>query len=198
METRTTRDAYTLFSFSIKGDATLEQFTRFLYDFYSAGHLHKISKLTITPIENSRLLQLLITVEALSLPGSTQKDKLAAASSKRLKLASWDDYKKVIVGRNLFAPYTPQSTADSDKARRDAQNSDPARATYLTAIIESNGAAEAWLYVQPTNETFKLHEGEEFSVGSVLGKVSRIGRGEIEIEINGQRRTLSYGDTLAM
>ena len=35
--------------FEIKHDATLDQLTQFLYEFYSAGYLHKITLLNVTP-----------------------------------------------------------------------------------------------------------------------------------------------------
>jgi hypothetical protein len=190
------RDAYTLFSFTIKCQATLAELTKFLYEFYSVGILHKIRTITVTPINNSSLLNLNIAIEALSLPGATEKDKLNTESAKRLKLASLDAYKKVIVGRNLFAPYTPKSA--TDRNRHSPRNSDPARSTYLTGIVQSNGTPEAWFYVQSTGETIYLHEGDDFLVGSVQGKVMRIDRLEIEVQINGQNRTLRYGDSLAM
>ena len=194
------RDAYTMISYTITCQATLEQLTKFLYEFYSVGFLHKIRFLMLTPQEKSSILELTITVEALSLPDSTQKDKLPTQPGKRLKLASLETYKNSIVSRNLFAP--PKSTTDKDKerdaARRSTRDSDPARSTFLTGIIHSNGTPEAWLYIQSTGETFKLHEGEEFIVGSVHGKVIRIDRLEIDVRINGKNHTLSYGDSLIM
>jgi len=190
---------YTRFLFNIQCQGTLEKLTRFLYEFYSAGHLHKISALNIAPVKNSSELELNITVEAMSLPGSAQKDKLSAEPGKRLKLASLDDYKKAIVGRNLFASCSakPADNTAKEESKPDAKV-DPLQFSYLTAIIEADGIPQAWLFERTTGETFKLHEGEEFTIGKVHGKVSRIGYNEIEIEIDGQSHTVGYGNNLKM
>lgn len=191
------RNIYTLYFFNVQCQGTLENLTQFLHEFYLAGHLHKIRTLSITPVKNSSDIQLNISVEALSLPGSAQKDKLSAEPGKSLKLASLENYKKTIVSRNLFTAYTKQ-TNDSSKDSKTAANIDPLQFSYLTAIIEADGVAEAWLFERSTGETLKVHEGEEFNIAKVRGKVIRIGYNEIEIEIDGQSHTVGYGNNLKM
>ncbi len=56
--------------FDITGEATLTQLTEFLADFYASNDLHRVSQLSITPVANSRTLDILVEVEALSLPNS--------------------------------------------------------------------------------------------------------------------------------
>jgi Tfp pilus assembly protein PilO len=194
------KDVFAASTFNIQCQGTLEQLTKFMHEFYSAGHLHKIRNLTITPLENSRdHLNLNIFIETLSLPGSTQKNKLSAEPGKRLKMSSLDDYKKAIVGRNLFAAYAPKSSTDnSAKESKPTTKLDPLQFSYLTAIIEADGIPEAWLFERSTGETLKVHEGEEFTIGKVRGKVIRIGYNEIEIEIDGKSHTVGYGNSLKM
>jgi hypothetical protein len=88
--------------FTVRGRGTLDQLTAFLFHFYRAGHLHKITRLTATPIEGTRQLDLLIAVEALSLPDAKHTDKLADVPSDRLKLKDLAEYRKAIVERNLY------------------------------------------------------------------------------------------------
>jgi hypothetical protein len=201
VEGQSRRDVFTLFDFDIQCQGTLEQLTRFLYDFYSAGHLHKIRTLTIKPVENSKNLDLNISVEAMSLPGSAEKDSLSAEPGNRLKLSSWEDYKNAIVGRNLFAAYSPPKTS-KDKNEVDSNivstSSDFSQYATLTAIVEADGVAEAWLSVRNTGETLEIREGEQFKIGPVLGKIMRIGHGEIDIEIDGKRITVGYGNSQKM
>ncbi len=107
---KTRRTIYVKFHFTIKCQGTLEQLTRFLFDFYSAGHLHKICSINITPQKDRTQLDLNIAVDALSLPGSKQNDQLSTEKSNRLKLASLDAYNNKIVKRNPFVAYTPRNT----------------------------------------------------------------------------------------
>jgi hypothetical protein len=192
---------YIRYSLKIKCQGSLEKLTRFLYDFYSAGHLHKISTINIKPIKNSSDLDLDLTVEALSLPGSKQKDKLYVETGKILKL-SLDEYKKTIVDRNLFAAYKPAAPPRSrDTGPKDPPKPpkiNPLQFSYLTAIIEADGVPEAWLLERTTGQTLRLHEGEGFKIDKYNGKVIRIGYNEIEIELDGQNHTIGYGSNLKM
>jgi hypothetical protein len=193
------RGVYAGLGFTITGQGTLDQLTQFLYEFYSAGHLHKIRTLNILPMKNSSDLELTIVIEALSLPGSKQTDKLSAEPAKRLKLDSMDEYKKIISGRNLFAVYAPKPPAVEKKPEiKQDPKLDVLQFSYLTAIIEADGVPEAWIFERTSGQTFKVHEGEQFTIGKVQGKMIRIGYNEIEIEIDGQVRTIGYGNSLKM
>jgi hypothetical protein len=194
------RDIYTVFRFNIKCQSSWSELIQFMFKFYSAGHLHKICSITAAPLKNPTDLDLTIIIEALSLPGSKQTDKLSTEKSNRLKFASLDDYKKNIVDRNLFAAYSPQRERPpvDDRPRPQPSKLDPLQFCYLTAIIEADGIAEAWLFERTTGETLKVHEGEDFTVGKVKAKVNHIGYNEIEIEIDGKTHTVSYGNNLKM
>jgi hypothetical protein len=193
---------YVQLSFTIQCQGTLEKLTKFLYDFYSAGHLHKINSLNITPGKNSSDLGLVMTVQALSMPTAVQKDKLYTQTDKILK-QSLDDYKKTIVDRNLFAAYKekkpdrPIRTGPIDPPPPPPVL-DPLQFSYLTAIIEADGVPEAWLFERTTGQTLRLHEGDDFKIDKYKGKLNRIGYNEIEIEINGKTYTVNYGSNLKM
>jgi hypothetical protein len=192
------RNIYTVFGFTVNCQGTLGELTQFLFKFYAAGHLHKIRSITITP-KNTTDLDLIIAVEALSLPGSKQTDKLSAEKSNRLKLASLGDYKKAIVDRNLFAAYAQSKNPPREKGKPSPPSKvDPLQFSYLTAIIEADGVPEAWLFERTTGETLKVHEGEDFTIGKVKAKVNRIGYNDIEIEIDGKTHTVGYGNNLKM
>ena len=61
---------YDSLSFSVRGKGSLHQVVTFLYDFYRAGHLHKIQSLNLTPLGKGGGLDVLVTIEALVLPGA--------------------------------------------------------------------------------------------------------------------------------
>ncbi|MGA2798763.1 MAG: hypothetical protein ABSE63_14375 [Thermoguttaceae bacterium] len=185
------------FHFTITCQGTLDELTRFLFDFYSAGHLQKICSINITPQKNPQL-DLVIVVEALSLPGSKQTDQLSTEKGNRLKLASANEYNKVIVKRNPFVAYTPPKNERPKGEPAPPAKINPLEFSFLTGIMEANGVLEALIHERTTDETLYLHEGEEFTIGKVKGKVNRIGYDDIDIEIDGKTHTVSLGNSLKL
>jgi hypothetical protein len=119
--------------FKIEHDATLDQLTQFLFEFYSAGYLHKITSLSISPVsstEDEKLgkddkggkgektakvskenlkLTVKIDIEAIALKDADASDK-SKLKPARPPLEKLDVYRKDpegIVQRNLFAVYEP-------------------------------------------------------------------------------------------
>ena len=144
--------------FTVRGQATMEQLVQFLFKFYQAGHFQQIRHLSIKPLENakgqenSKTLKLSISIEALSLPGATRPDKLSSEPGKVLAAPSLEQYVKVIVGRNLFSPYTP-----SGQAPRPVDSNPPqfdlAKYAYLTAsVIDVRGRPQVWLKSRAEND----------------------------------------------
>ena len=81
------RGGYYQISFTVQGRGSLEQLTAFLHEFYSAGHLHQIQSLVITPAGRNDMLDLSITIEALALAGADRKDRLTSEKSTLLACA---------------------------------------------------------------------------------------------------------------
>lgn len=102
-----TGDVYYRFAFAVYGDGNIEQLTRFLYHFYEVNYLHRIQMLRIEPIKGTKILKLTMTVEALSLPGAEDREKLGDEPGQRLAHPSLTDYADTIIGRNMFAPPNP-------------------------------------------------------------------------------------------
>jgi len=199
-EGHTVQKAYYLLPFTIRGQATMEQLVRFLFQFYQAGHLHQIRHLSIKPVEsvkgqeNSNALELVITIETLSLPGASRPDKLSSEPGKELAVTALDNYSKVIVGRNLFSPYTASGKPPPTDAT--PPPFDLTKFAYLTAVLDVGGRPQAWLISRTTDQTFKLSEGDEFTIGPLHGKVTRIGNRKVELEIDGARYQVALGNNL--
>ena len=64
------RSAFEQLTFSVTARGSLEQLTRFLYEFYRADHLHQLRDLGITTGEKPGDLGLTFKIEALILPGA--------------------------------------------------------------------------------------------------------------------------------
>ena len=212
---------YTALTFTVHGDATMDQLSHFLFDFYSAGHLHKIRYLSIKPTKDSTQLSLLITVEGLSLPGADRSDALSEEPSERLKLAKVDDYVKAIAKRRLdderdpaddslfvrdpvdgglfvaYKPPPPPYVAPAERTEPPKPPEfDPTTQTYLNAIVEVNGRPQVWLFVRSSGKTLKYYEGDKFEIGPAHGTIARIDPREVELTVGGQSAVLALGDNL--
>ncbi len=195
---------YTVFPFRIQGRATLEQVVRFLHAFYTAGHLHKV-------------LDISVSIEALSLPRADRRDRLGEVRSDRLEFDDVETYLQQIDRRlmegdryvergGVFAAYQPPPPPPRPPEPRPPYRPpapppspprfDHCKYTKVSAILEIDGKPEVWLLVQTTGERRRLGEGEAFEIGGTRGRVIRIGLHEVEIELDGEYRLLASGETL--
>lgn len=187
-ESRPHRGLFVTFPYTIRGQASLDQLTRFLFDFYSAGHLHQIRRLTIRPAERSAGFEIVMTVEAAAMPTADRRDKLCEEPSHRLGKTELSEYQKAIAQRNVFAPHTPAAVVASPL--------DPSRFVYVTGITEKDGKSQVWMRARMSGEKFTLSEGEEFHTAGLQGTVKRIGQREVELEIDGKARVIPLGESL--
>ncbi len=178
---------------------TLDELTRFLHGFYSAGHLHMVYNLMIEPGEKPGEMKFTITVEALILPGADRKKELTKLPGNRLASADVNAY-KVIAERNLLAPYASPKPLEVAKAPPPKLEFDPSRYAYATAIVGGrDGRLEVWLRKRTTDETLTLHEGDPLEVGPFKGMVARISPREFEILLEGEPNkpyVVAIGDNL--
>jgi hypothetical protein len=192
-EPRQHRGIYRVLPFTVRGQATFEQLVRFLHSFYSAGNLDQIRHVSIKPVEHSQQdLEVVLSIEALSLPGADRREKLTSEPGNRLARGQLDDYLKTIVQRKLFSPYTPTG----EKVEKpEPPKFDVAKFAYLTGVVD-DGRPQAWFKARATDQQFMIREGESFTVGSVNAKLVRIGPREVELEIDGARHVVSLGANL--
>jgi hypothetical protein len=204
---------YLSLPFTFKGTWTLDQLARFLFEFYSAGYMHKVQSLNIKPTEDGKVLDLDFTIEVLLLPGAERSDK-AKEKPERPLPASLADYQKSIVGRNLFAPYKetpPPRVVRDDPRKKIVRPPDPplkpppydhTKETIVSGIVVgADGKPQVWLRVKTADEIIKSCQGERFQSSKfpeVRGTVVWIGVQEqkVEIAVDGKRRRLGKGDSL--
>jgi hypothetical protein len=175
------------FSFTLNGHATLADLTQFLYQFYSAGHLHQIRHMELKPQENSRELVVNMKIEALALPDADRKDQLSKEAGHGLHYAQLENYLEPIAKRDLFTSYV-----QSDRKPVDA-----AEYTFVTGITEVNGTRQVWLLDRMAGKKWILGEGGSFQVGAAHGTVKTIvSTREVIVEFDGHRRRLHEGENL--
>ncbi len=102
-------------SVEARASGTLDQMADFLYKFYTAPHLHRISPATITPSENGSKLSAVLGIESLILSDSTRKAELATREEQKLP-HSLEEFKASLTSRNVFAPHTPGAGPDAGQA----------------------------------------------------------------------------------
>ena len=191
---RSNRDFYTSFSFTVRGQATLEELVQFLYAFYTAGHLHQVRHLTLKPLEDSRDLEVLMTIEALLLPGADRRDKLTTETSTRLRNKTLADYQQEIAARRPFSPYRALM---AKKKIPPVASFDSSKYDFLTGVTSRDGRPEAWFVARITDQKFQLHEGDTIEIDAVKGKIARIGVRDVEIELeDGTRQLFQLGSSL--
>lgn len=170
-------------SFSIRGLGTQRQLTTFLFEFYSAGHLHQIRSISITPLARSDKLDLYLTIEVLIMPMAG--DEFHRGRRSRLAYASLDDY-QVIEDRNFFSAGAAASLID------------PLDLTFLSAIsYDASGRPEAWFTQLADDVVLKLGQGDTLEVGVFQGSVSRITESDVVLDSDGERWLLTIGENLA-
>ena len=155
------RGAYYSMGVSMRARGTLEQLTQFLYEFYNAGQLHKITAISLTPVGKGDLVDISLTIEALIIPNANQSNSLPTGPAYRLVSQSLDDY-QVISQRNLFSVGGGSST-------------DPVNHTYLTAVNYVNDEPQAWFTLRTSGAVMKLSRNDQLvQTGSTIRKLCQV------------------------
>lgn len=117
--TRTLTNLCSEFTFIVGGRGDLQQAVGLLYDFYQPGYLHRISRISLKPVPESKQLDVSLTIHAIALEKADEKDQLPPIAGNRLSQPDLAAYQQSIVGRNLFGkPNTPPRLAGA--GRKDA------------------------------------------------------------------------------
>jgi hypothetical protein len=98
-------DVYFRHGFGLDARGSLQQLIQFLYDFYSVDQLHRITRLTAKPINNTKELDIKISIEAIAIPGAPDREALPEPGpSDRLVRKDVQEYVQTIMNRSLFSP----------------------------------------------------------------------------------------------
>lgn len=168
-------------TFTLNSRGDLGQVTKFLYDFYHAGHLHKIRTMSLNPIGSGQEVSLSVTIEALALPNADREKDLTTVVSEQLAQADVRDY-QLISQRNFF------SSGGAVSAWKTIQ---------LSAITSDvHGMGEAWFNVGPEKKTQILQLGQALSVPSCEVRLVAVEETAATITIDGQPHRIAIGQNL--
>lgn len=173
------REIYQRHGFTVSGQGTLQQVCRFLFDFYSGGHLHKILSLQLSPVGPTDLA-VTVQIEALALTRCPRKGELAKSGVTRLAMTDINDYQG-IVQRNLFS-------SEVGTALRQIQ---------LTAVtFDKLGVPEAWFSVGVDEPARRVRRGSQLAVPSHEIEVLDIQAKTVLVEVDGAICLLQLGQTV--
>lgn len=194
-------DAYTAIGYSIKASGSLTSIANMLYEFYRSPQLQQVTKLQLGRPMGSSKVDVVLEVEALSLPGAEATDKLPEGESKRLKLASFDDYKKTLTERDIVTVYTPPRpprppVAERPEPPKPPKFDDAEQAHFTGSTTGTNGQLEAWINVRTTGETQHLAAGDDLKVGALEGKIVTVETRQLVYEAEGKKFRVALGESL--
>ena len=158
---------YTNHKFTVRGKTTLGNLGQFLKRFYEVQTPHRIRNMTITPVDNAQRVDVVMNIEALSIPQTRNKNFVPA--KKENDDTSRDRMIATVVGRNFFAPYRQQPP--TNPGGNQTQQSQLARAsnhTYLNGITWSNDRAQAWFNFRLEGRQAILRVGDRFRIGDSI------------------------------
>jgi hypothetical protein len=164
-------------SLEARASGTLEQLTDFLYKFYAAPHLHRISAATITPSENGAKLAVILGIDAISLSDSERTSELATGEEQSLP-QSLDELRTSLASRNVFKPHQPGAVAE-DSGANDAWVS--AFTTY------GDDGYLLWIKSGEPPKTRRFRVGSDIQYGKFSGKI-------VEIDFPGRRVIIETAD----
>ena len=181
-------------SFQLEARTSLDDLSRFLYEFYWAPYLHRISSLNIIPVENADLVNVSMQIQGLVLVPPYNNapyplpDRLPDGYWRRLSSGLLETYTEPIDSRNLLQ-FSRGGVDASDYAR-------------LTGIVYIGGEPEFWINNQLENRTDRVQLNEQFRIGSFIGKIVEVIGQDVILETTGTssrpglRWSLSQGELL--
>jgi hypothetical protein len=124
-------DLYISQAYVVSGKATLPQIVDLLHAFYSVDYLHRMRLVMLKPIKESKLIDVTLNIDAVSVSSAPPATSLHGRPSTRLALPKKEDYLASILGRNLFGPpnRAPSLTVAGSDVRINRSAEVTARAT---------------------------------------------------------------------
>ena len=182
---RSAPGVYEGLAFNVEATGTLKSAVEFLYEYHRLDCLHQLSKLQMTPLDESGdSVRLSLTSVALVVDGATRSEGLPTEDTDdRLRFPSAGKYAASIGERNLFARYVPPppprppAPPVEKRAVKKAPEPPPfdhAEHAYFTGVVGGSEDLQAWINVRTTGQVLRLRAGDELQVGLLNGRVQAV------------------------
>jgi Tfp pilus assembly protein PilO len=198
----TLKDYYKKYTFKLTCKGTLEQIAEFLRRFHKTDYLHLIRKITPAVNKSSNLMDVTITIEAMSLTKAQTSRMLRVPDKDMLKITPQEQsILDEIKSRKLFTAYSPpkppppiiQPPPPPPKPQPFYQ----APYCYVIAIVESNGQRQVWIDNRAIGQQHKLYEGGSFKLEGVDCIIEKIEFDCIHVEADKQKFVIKQGKSFA-
>ena len=199
------------FQFNIQSTGSLEQLSYFLFEFYYAPFLHRITSMILTPIDgNAEQLRFSMTVNALGLDLNLFQGMVEALGLQDQFFLPWNQLPTGwTVPRLAYMPQTAthenfteqqfalyQVIANRNLLQTARGGIDRADFTFLTAILERDGQTEVWFTVRTDDSRITARLGDSVQSGSFSGRLVEILDQDIVLERGNERWLLTAGESL--
>ena len=184
-------------SFLVDVKGSLTQLSDFLYRFYSAGHLHRISESNLSPDKEGQDLLISLTIDALSLEDCKRSDSLSDRASE-LPLPPLEEIKQEIVSRNIFAVYKPIVAEDSNGSELSAVELDSMLAkARFTGTTYGQGGWQMTVRMEDSGEIFFFREGDPIEIGRFAGQITTLDGRTAIVTLKSQQVMVRIGQYLS-
>lgn len=170
----------------VRATGTAAQLADFLYKFYTAPHLHRVSSATITTSDGGAKLTAALGIDALILPEASRKDKLAEGDPQTLPQTQ-EELRKNIVDRNVFAAYTG--------AKSESSAGEESKAV-VRGFVSDADAFVMTVKVDEPAKTRHFRVGDSIEFGKFSGKVVELDLRRAVIETAGGQVEVRIGQNL--
>jgi hypothetical protein len=202
-------EAATSLTFTATATGKPEAVVKLLDAYYRLGVLHQLTNLQLRPgNEEGDEWSLTFTSVAMVISGATRDAGLPETPHEPARLAkpAVEDYVESVVGRNLFASYTPPPppkpapttvVKETPKPAPSPPPFDDAEHAALSAVVGYGDAYEAWITVRTTGITLRVHDGDALEVGQFKGRVESVGqRAMTVVAEDGAKFTVDLGEMI--
>ena len=197
---RSSSKSYQQFTFTVSASGDLEQFTAFLYKFYQAKHLHRLSQTTLSPVDDRGTLNITLKVDALALPNADRADQLASGSLDAFD-QSVDEFQALIGERDIFSVYQPPKPPEqpAEEVAEAPPEDDEAEQAMFSGIHYGDDGWLMLISMQDSGELLYFREGDEIQIGQFSGIIEQLdgSRRRAVISTKTGQVEVRFGKTLA-
>lgn len=177
-------------SFLVSAEGSLDQLSDFLYGFYQAGHLHRVSEANISPNKEETALKISLTIDALSLNDCKRTESLSERPSE-LPLPPLEELREAIVSRNIFSVYQLNKRQTPDAL-------DPVLAqARITSMLKGRGGWRMTIHRGDNGSILYFREGDSIEIGQFSGQVTQLDGRRAVVTVRNQQMLVNLGEYLS-